>query len=109
MAQRTIRHAALALLLAVVLATTACGYRSLNAPRDATDATGPVARVALVSLRNDSREPWLERIVSDALRREVSARGRFNLVSEPSRADYVGGSRARAPRPGRHVDAAPAP
>ena len=43
----------------------------------------------MVALRNDSPEPWLDRVVTDALRRELSLRGTLRLTSDPERADYV--------------------
>lgn len=83
-------------LLAVLLlvATSACGYHSTLGPRpradsgrgDATRAGGERARVAVVALRSDSPEPWLDRIVTDALRREVGGRARLVLTENPASA-----------------------
>lgn len=102
------RIARCVLLLALLSWAAACGYRSaLPEPvapspgpddrgrvvleREAADrgrAEGPI-RLAVVGLRNDSPEPWLGRIVTDALRRELGMRAAFELVPDPARADIV--------------------
>lgn len=82
------RHLLAIALLAIALAV-GCGYRSLGAPRE-TDAGGAGdASVAIIALRNDSLEPWLDRVVTDAVRRELGLRGSLRLESDPERADYV--------------------
>ncbi|MFO0689279.1 MAG: LPS assembly lipoprotein LptE [Myxococcota bacterium] len=83
-------------LLAVLLlaALAACGYHSTLGPAsradagrgDATRAGAEPARVAVIALRSDSPEPWLDRIVTDALRREVGGRARLVLTENPSNA-----------------------
>ena len=89
-------------LLPILLVTTivACGYHSTLGPRpdtpaasDQRGAAGPGrkpgrerARVTVVALRSDSPEPWLDRIVTDALRREVGGRARLALTEDPSSA-----------------------
>ena len=89
------RLAGLFLFALVLCFATGCGYRSIVAPSargasDPSDASQVLAsRVAVVALRNDSREPWLDRIVGDALRREIATRGRLRLVGDPERADFV--------------------
>ena len=45
--------------------------------------------VAIVTLENDSAEPGVETIITDALRREVLRRGGARLVSDPAKADWV--------------------
>ncbi len=80
----------LAVLLVALLA--ACGYRSTlasgGAPRAAGDAPeAPRPRIAIVALRSDSPEPWLDRIVTDALRRELGGRARWFLTNEPASAE----------------------
>ena len=92
----SILHLHLALLALIMSASAGCGYRSmLAAPAADSDAGsdadrgGGMARVAVLSLRNDSPEPWLDRVVSDSLRREIGLRGRIDLVADPARADYV--------------------
>ena len=80
------------LLLASVLGAVGCGYHSLvgGVPRqaDGASAAEPV-RVAVRALRSESAEPWLDRLVGDALRREFDLRGAFRLVEDPAVADYV--------------------
>ena len=81
-------------LLAVLLVATlaACGYRSTlasdGAPLVRTDASSRERpRIAIVALRSDSPEPWLDRIVLDALRRELGGRARLHLTNEPASAE----------------------
>ncbi len=86
--------------LAVVLLATACGYRSLVAPSEATsaspDAEAPApTRLSVIAIRNDSPEPWLDRVVTDALRREIDSRGTLRLVDDPGDADLVVRGRVR--------------
>ncbi len=77
----------------LVAVTTGCGYRSVlggpTAARQAADRGERVTRIAIASLRNDAPEPWLDRIVGDALRRELRLRGRIELVSDPATADWL--------------------
>ncbi|MCR9097390.1 MAG: LPS assembly lipoprotein LptE [bacterium] len=79
--------ACLALLLASI--TTGCGYRSLGAASPTGRDGEAQATVAVVALRNDSPEPWIDRVVTDALRRELGLRGALRLEADPKRADYV--------------------
>lgn len=73
----------LALLVAAALA---CGYTIERAP----SALSPDApRLSIRTLDNSSVEPGLDRLVSEALRREWSRRGRVRLVSDPAHADWV--------------------
>lgn len=76
----------------LVAALSACGYHSTLASSD--DAFGRAGRpeserprIAIVSLRSDSSEPWLDRIVTDSLRREVGSRARLRLTNEPESAE----------------------
>lgn len=81
----------------LLLATAGCGYR--NAFAGAAGAAGasssgsdgrssaPATRLAVLQIENDSPEPWLDRIVADALRREVGARAGFELVGDPAQAE----------------------
>jgi hypothetical protein len=62
-----------------------CGYT----PVRYADALGDAKTVAIVGLRNDTFEPGLEALVSDALAREFLRRGALRLVEEPGRADVV--------------------
>jgi hypothetical protein len=52
-------------------------------------------RVAVLSLRNDSPEPWLDRIVADAIRREIGSRAVFDLMNDPRGADLIVRGRIR--------------
>lgn len=62
-----------------------CGYT----PVRYADALADAKTVAIVGLRNDSFEPGLESLVSDALAREFLRRGALRMVAEPERADLV--------------------
>ena len=95
------RTCRLGFFVVLLVLASGCGYRSmLAAPRALpTDrggdrvvgnpADGSPLRVSVISLRNDSPEPWLDRIVTDAMRREIGARGSFDFVNDPERADLV--------------------
>jgi hypothetical protein len=48
-----------------------------------------------MAIRNDSLEPWIDRILTDALRREMDARGSLALVNDPKDADLVLQGRVR--------------
>ena len=88
---RTHKVAAVVLIVQLLVAS-GCGYRNmLSAATPAeSDAEGPGrVRVAVIALRNDSPEPWLDRILTDAMRREIDARGDFGFVNDPNRADLV--------------------
>ena len=63
----------------------ACGY----APVRYAEALGDAKTVAIVGLRNDTFEPGIETIVSDALAREFLRRGGLRVVEKPERADVV--------------------
>lgn len=88
-------------LLALLVATLfACGYRSTLGPLPLEASSGrPVARsrshVSVVALRSDSPEPWLDRIVTDALRREVGGRARLALTDDPGEAEMTVRGRIR--------------
>jgi hypothetical protein len=88
---RASRLAALLLVLCL-----GCGYRSLLAPDPSSpEGEGGRMRLAVDSIRNDSPEPWLDRIVTEAIRREMAARGRIELVDNPEAADLVLRGRVR--------------
>ncbi len=89
-------------VLVAFLTASGCGYRSqlgdsrASSPSRGSESTTndgtrerPSARIAVVALRNDSPEPWLDRILMDAMRREISARAGFDIVNDPHRADLV--------------------
>lgn len=46
-------------------------------------------RIAIETLRNDSDDPNLEMMMTDALRREFLRRGAFELIDDPAAADLV--------------------
>jgi hypothetical protein len=63
----------------------ACGYQWAAGP----DPSVSRPRVAVEPLRNDSFEPGVESLVTDALRREFLRRGGVQLVPDPELADLV--------------------
>jgi hypothetical protein len=90
------------LVVILLLVAGGCGYRSLlsvPAPAGSVPSTEEGAshqgdarrtkRVAVLALRNDSPEPWLDRILADAMRREIGERGGFDFVNDPRFADIV--------------------
>ena len=64
-------------------ALSGCGYRLVGA------GLGDVGAIAIRTPENDSREPGLELVVADALRRELLRRDGTRLVEDPSRASLV--------------------
>jgi hypothetical protein len=71
------------------LALVGCGYSVVRYGAGLGDAR----RVAIQGLTNDSFEPGVEALVSDALAREFAQRGALRLVDDPATADLViGGS-----------------
>ena len=87
---------------AILISLAGCGYRNLLERPEARQAAragssagtalsgaASSVRIAVLALRAESPEPWLDREVGDALRREFDLRGRFELVNDPARADYV--------------------
>jgi len=56
---------------------------------DAEGLAREPVRLSVMTLRNDSPEPWLDRIVNDALRREMTARSSFRVVDDPGGAELV--------------------
>lgn len=93
MAARRRISPALALALAtwLPLATGACGYRLVRSE------DLPWRRVSVETLDNDSTEPGVELVVSEALRKELLRRGSFRLV-DPGEADVVVGGRVQPVR-----------
>jgi len=63
-----------------------CGY---TVERHAGPSGADAPRIAIVTLDNDSSEPGVERLVSEALRRECLRRGRYRLVDDVSEADGI--------------------
>ncbi len=97
--QRLFLRAHSPVLLAVALFTLSCGYQSVLGPVPAALSESGQAqeptRIVVMAILNDSPEPWLDRIVTDAMRREMSARGAFNLVDERSDAELILRGRVR--------------
>ncbi|MEZ4333491.1 MAG: LPS assembly lipoprotein LptE [Myxococcota bacterium] len=90
--RRPLRPALLLVLLAATL--SACGYRSTLGPaplegRGEQAVARSRSQVSVVALRSDSPEPWLDRIVTDALRREVGGRARLALTDDPADAELT--------------------
>jgi hypothetical protein len=91
-------HSIVILLAVAVLLISGCGYRSaISSGHQSSGANGisgdatqtKTVRLAILGLRNDSPEPWLDRIVGNALRRKMSQRRRFDVVVDPAEADVV--------------------
>lgn len=74
-----VRH----LLLVVALLVPGCGYHLAAA--DLRD----VGSVAIVTPRNETGDPGLDRLVADALRRELLRRSGSRLAESPGAADIV--------------------
>lgn len=85
------RATALALLLALASGPAGCGYHFVGPARGhAAEGTGaPRATLAIQTLANQSSEPGIELMVTDALLSEFVRRGRFRLVDDPAEADWV--------------------
>jgi hypothetical protein len=64
-----------------------CGYRFVG--YDATQRDGEPRRIAVVTLENDSYEPGVELVVSQALRHEILGRGGLSLVDSGAAPDYT--------------------
>jgi hypothetical protein len=76
---------ALVCILASVLAGSGCGYQVVRY----RDALGDARRVAILGLENNSFEPGLDSLVSDAISREFLRRGALKVVSDPETADLI--------------------
>jgi len=73
----------------LLFAQGGCGYSVVRYG----SGLGDVHRIAIRGLTNDSFEPGVEALVSDALAREFAQRGALRLVDDPAAADLViGGS-----------------
>ena len=80
----------LSVVVALALLAGGCGYRSLVGPGlDAEGLAREPVRLTVMALRNDSPEPWLDRIVNDALRREMTTRAGLRVVDDPGGAELV--------------------
>jgi hypothetical protein len=69
----------------LLLAQGGCGYSLVRYGSGLGDAH----RIAIRGLTNDSFEPGVEALVSDALAREFAQRGALRLVEDPATADLV--------------------
>lgn len=69
----------------VVALLLGCGYR----PVRYAAGLGDVRSLAIRTLENDSYEPGVEYVVSEALRREFLRRGAVRLIEDPGAADLV--------------------
>lgn len=67
------------------LLLSGCGYKLVRY----SGALGDVRRVAIHTLENDSYEPGLDLVVTDALVREFLRRGALVVVEDPALADLV--------------------
>lgn len=67
------------------LSLPACGYGLVRYG----GGLGEVRSVAIRALANDSYEPGVEYVVSEALRREFLRRGAVRLIEDPEAADLV--------------------
>lgn len=78
-------------LLLNFLVLSGCGYKTmLQSSGSSASATSERApRLAVRALRNDSPEPWLDRILGDSLRREVGSRSTVRLVNDPAQAELI--------------------
>jgi hypothetical protein len=86
------RSVVAAILAVQCLLAGGCGYRNQLSDSTTVEATSDgrgTARIAVLAIRNDSPEPWLDRIVTDAMRREIDSRGGFDFVDDPFGADMV--------------------
>jgi len=88
--QRTPRWLVASLAATLAGTFSACGYHSTLGPGPEAagqsgfgGAGGERSSITVVALRSDSPEPWLDRIVTDALRREFSGRARLRLIDDP--------------------------
>ncbi|MEN8159913.1 MAG: LPS assembly lipoprotein LptE [Myxococcota bacterium] len=73
------------LLCVLALLQGACGYSFVRYG----GGLGDIRRVAIRGLTNDTFEPGVEALVSEALTREFRQRGALRLVDDPVAADLV--------------------
>lgn len=80
----------------LALSGSGCGYSMVRY----RGALGDVRRIAIQTLENDSYDPGLDLVVTDALVREFARRGALVVVEDPSQADLVIGGRVLPLRTG---------
>lgn len=86
------RRVLLVVVVVVALALSGCGYSFVRYG----SGLGDVRRVAIRGLTNDSFEPGVETLVSEALAREFLRRGALRLVDTPETADLVIGGAVKS-------------
>ncbi len=90
-----------ALLALTAVALAGCGYRFVRYG----GGLGDVKSVSIRALRNETYEPGVERVVSEALRREFLRRGAVEVTDDPASADLVlSGKVAKLTTAGRSFD-----
>jgi hypothetical protein len=72
-------------MLASLLLCSGCGYQIVRY----RDALADARRVAIVGLVNNSFEPGLDSLVTDAISREFLRRGALQVVPDPEIADLI--------------------
>lgn len=72
--------------LVLLLAGTGCGYRLAGTSSVLPDH---VKIIAVVSFANQTDRPEVEQRVTEAVARELSRRGRYEVVTDPGKADAV--------------------
>jgi hypothetical protein len=80
------------IVVVAALALSGCGYSFVRYG----SGLGDVRRVAIRGLTNDSFEPGVETLVSEALAREFLRRGALRLVDTPETADLVIGGAVKS-------------
>ena len=81
------RAVALTAVACALAASAACGYRF--AGTGAGVLPSYVQAIAVESFANRTERPEIEQRITEALTRELSRRGRYRVVSDPSTADAV--------------------
>jgi hypothetical protein len=87
-----VRRASVVVLVVFVLALPGCGYSFVRYGA----GLGDVRRVAIRGLVNDSFEPGVDALVSEAIAREFLRRGALRLVDTPETADLVIGGAVKS-------------
>ena len=72
--------------LGLLVAGTGCGYRLAGTSSVLPDH---VKIIAVVSFTNNTDRPEIEQRVTEALARELSRRGSYDVVTDPAKADAV--------------------
>ena len=75
------------LALALVAASAACGYQLSG--RGGGVVPDHVKTIAVLPFENRTQRPEIEQRVTEAVARELSRRGGYNVITDPSRADAV--------------------